>query len=382
MPATVGYAIRAGFAREATVTAATWPAASAAVVTQLLPLLDYAANDGVEKAGTRTTTSGIGPVAFDLMNIAPSLQIPLQLRYQGLEQLWACALGFGAKRFGATLNPETLATGAYKHRYELDSVVGATPWMLGEGFQVGTELQLGQRRIRRGTFAADLQSEVWECLSCMVAGWTLAGSHAGCTLTVDLAGYSKSVSSVVNTATTLANASPNVWPRARFDQLAWRIAPYSSSTALSGTDVVPITSWALRVDHNLATSFGPRLGTAPEEYERTQASAVTLTFVLPRHEAETWQSRWRSNARLMADAKWTGPAIGATGQNYQCNVYLPSLQVTNAQLSAAGSGLYPDTVQAIGVIPSTAAAGFPAMQFLGPLAVELVSGVSVHGLGV
>lgn len=383
MADTVGYAIRAGFAREATVTAVTWPAASAAVVTQQLPLLDVDANDGVQKEGARTTSSGLGPIAFDLLHIAPTLRLPLQLRYQGLEALWACALGFGAKRYGATANPETLATGAYKHRYELDSTMGALPWMLGEGFQLGTELQLGQRRIRRGTFAADLHSEVWEFLSGMITGWTLAGSpDTGMTLTVDVVAASKSVASVLNTATTLRNAVPNPWPRARFDQLVWRIAPYSSSVALTSGDAVKVTSWALRVDHNLLPSFGPRLGLVSEEYEREQPPLVTLTFVLGRHEAETWQSRWRANTVVMADAKWTGPAIGATGQQYQCNVYLPALQVTNAHLNAAGSGVYPDTVQGIGVVPNAAAAGVPTMQFLGPLLVELVSGVSAHGLGV
>lgn len=383
MPATVGYAIRAGFQREAVVTTATWPAASAAAVAQLLPLLDVEANDGVQKIGAYTTTAARGPIAFDLLHRAPTLRLPLQLRYQGLEPLWACALGFGAKRFGATLNPEPLAAGAYKHRYELDMVMGGIPWMLGEGFQLGTELQLGQQRIRRGTFAADLQSEVWEFLSAMVTGWTLQGTHAGCTVTVDLASASKSVASAVNTATTLANALPNIAPRVRFDQLTWRIAPYSSSVALTSGDALQVSSWTVRVDHALQPSFGPRLGTGPEEYERTQSPTVTVTFTLPRHEAEIWQSRWRSGTGiLMADAKWTGGQIGATGQPYQCNVYLPALQVTNAQLNAAGSGLASDTVQAIGVIPSLAAAGFPVMQFLGPLAVELVSGVSLHGLGV
>ena len=382
MPATVGYALRAGLAREATITAHVWPATAAALVTQLLPLLTVNGNDGVTRAGSRTLVSGLAPVAFDLLSIAPTLQVPLQLRYQGLEQAWALACGFGAKRFGATVNPETLATGAYKHRYELDLTQGATPWMLGEGFQLGSELTLGQRRIRRATIACDLRSEVWEFLSCMVAAWTLAADHSGCTLTLDLVGHSKSVASAINTATTLANALPNVFPRARFDQCVWRIAPYSAGTPLNSGNAVTVSSWALRVDHQLATSFGPRTGTAPEEYERTQAPTVTLTFVLPRHEAETWQQRWRVGTVLMADAKWTGEQIGATGHNYQCNAYLPSLQVTNAQLSGAGSGLYPDTVQGIGVVPSAAAAGFPAMQFLGPLAVELVSGVSQHGLGV
>lgn len=380
MPATVGYALRAGLAREATTTSVVWPAASAALVTRLLPLLTWDANDGANKAGAPSLASSLGPLAFDLLSLAPTLTVPLQARYEGLEQLWALACGFGPRRYGATLNPETLATGAYRHRYELEAEAGSTPWMLGEGWQLGDTLQLGQRKTKRATVAADLQAEVWELLSSMVNGWSLTMDQGNVTWTLDLLSHSKSASSSVNTATTLGNALPSVAPRLLPSQAVFRIAPYSGSTALNSGDAVQVSSWALRVEHNLTASFGPRLGTAPEEFARQDLPRVTLTFVLPRHSAETWQSRWRANSRVMADCKWTGGQIAATGINYQCNVYLPSMQVTNAQLSSGGAALVNDTVQCVGVIPTAAAAGFPTMHTLGPLMVELVSAISTHGL--
>ena len=380
MPATVGYALRAGLAREATITSVVWPAASAALVTRLLPLLTWDVNDGGNKAGARSLASGIGPLAFDLLSLAPTLTLPLQALYEGLEPLWALACGFGPRRYGSTFNPETLATGAYRHRYELEAESGSTPWMLGEGWQLGDGLLLGQRKVKRATVAADLQAEVWELLSSMVNGWSLTMDQGRVTWTLDLLSHSKSAASAVNTATTLANALPSVAPRLLPSQAVFRIAPYSASTALNSGNAVQITSWSLRVEHNLAASFGPRTGTAPEEFLRQDVSSVTLTFVLPRHSAETWQTRWRDNSRVMADIRWTGGAIAATGFNYQLAVYLPSMQVTNAQLSLGGAALGNDTVQCVGVIPAAAAAGFPTMHTLGPLMVELVSATATHGL--
>lgn len=380
MPATVGYALRAGLAREATTTSVVWPAASAALVTRLLPLLSWDVNDGGNKAGAPSLASGLSPLAFDLLSLAPTLTLPLQARYEGLEQLWALACGFGPRRYGATLNPETLATGAYRHRYELEAEAGSTAWMLGEGWQLGDGLLLGQRKIKRATIAADLQAEVWELLSSMVNGWSLTMDQNSVTWTLDLLSHSKSASSSINTAATLGDALPSVAPRLLPSQAVFRIAPYSASTALNSGDALQVTSWSLRVEHNLASSFGPRTGTAPEEFVRQDLPRVTLTFVLPRHSTETWQSRWRANSRVMADIRWTGGQIAATGINYQLAVYLPSMQVTNAQLSSGGAALANDTVQCVGVIPTAAAAGFPTMHQLGPLMAELVSAVSTHGL--
>lgn len=383
MPTTLGYAIRAAFQREALISTPTWPSASAAACTALLPLLDAQVGDGVNKTGAYTQDSGFGPIGYDLTGIVPAITLPLQMRYQGLEQLWACALGFMAGRISGTLMPQTLATGAYRHLYELDDHLSALwPWMYNDGwqFQSPAEITWGARKVRRGTVALDLQSEVWELKSAMVNAWTLAANPQGVTLTLELLAHSLSRSGTVNTSATLTALAPNVSPRLRFDALTFRIAPFSSSVALNSGDALAVSAWALRVENKLQAGFGPMSGLAPEEFERSQAVQVTLTFVVPRHTAATWQTRWTANTRLMADAKWTGPAIGATGQNYQCNVYLPSLQVSNAQLGINGAALPPDTVQCLGIVPTVAAAGFPAMNNLIPLAVECVSGTSTHSL--
>lgn len=383
MSETVGYAIRGGFTREASVTTPTWPATTAALVTTLLPLLSGGFNDGVNKKGVADATSGLAPVAFDIQDITPSLSLPLQLRYHGLESLWGCALGYGAKRISTTLNPETLATGVYRHSYEVDPNVSDFPWQLGDGFHLGAnELSLGQRRITHGTMALDMVSEVWELKSSMVAGMSLTASHQGCFLSFDFLAHSKSASSSVNTATTLRNALPNYAPRAHFHEAVWRIAPYSASVPLGSGDSLKITAWSLRLDPQIKSTYGPRTGTAPELLFRTTAPTITVQFTIERHQSEAWQTRWRANTTIMADMKWTGALIGGSGINSQCNLFFPSLKVIGAQLSPNGASTYTETVQAIAIVPSAAAAGFPTFHNVTPFGVQLVTTTSQHGLGV
>lgn len=381
MAETIGIGIRAGFEREAIVTTSTWPAAAAAALTALLPLLDIAANDGVEKAGTGSVETGLGPTGFDVLSVMPTATVSMKARYQGLEPLWACALGYMAKRIGATVMPETLAAGVFRHLLELDaSLSTAAGWTLADGFQVGTELLVGQRRVRRGTFAVDFQVSGWEWLSSMIQAVTLQSEPGGTTLTVELVAYSLSRSSAVNTSATMLKLLPSTLPTVLFTDLAVRVGAYSAVTPLGSGDAVLCTTWTLRLENNLVAAPGPRTGTAPEEYEREGAPRATVTFVVSRHTADLWQTRWSSNTLLMADAKFTSPSEVAAGQPYKLNVYLPSCRVTNGQLNTSGPRLPSDTVQLVGVVPTAAAAGFPTMIGLSPLAIEVVSGTSTHPL--
>lgn len=380
MPTAIGVKQRAGFQREAIVSSGTWPAASAAALTALLPVLPLPGNDGIEKAGGVTLNAPLATDTFDVLRKAPTVAPPLVARYQGLEQLWACAFGHMPKRIGSTVMPETLATGAYRHLYEIDTrLSGLEMWMLGDGFQVGTELLIGQRKIRRGTFALDDQVSVREWLSSMVQGLTLQADPGATSLTLDMISYALSRASVVNTAATMAVLLPNASPRLNFVDCVIRLDTFSTSIALSSADQLQCGSLALRIDNNLVTQFGPHTGLAPGEYERERPAIVTLTLALPRHTVDTWLSAWGSNPTLMADVKFTGPAIGSTGFTYQCNLYFPSLKITNAQL-LPGFGPLSETVQLVAITPSAAAAGMPTMHRLTPCAVELVSAVSAHAL--
>src|ERR1043166_488640 len=111
MAETTGATIRAGWQREAVGTTPVWPAGTAAALTALWPVLDLRPNPGVQQRSVSTMASGLGPTHFDLLAQQPTVDVELKAVYQGLESLWACALGYMAKRIGSTVLPETLATG-------------------------------------------------------------------------------------------------------------------------------------------------------------------------------------------------------------------------------------------------------------------------------
>jgi hypothetical protein len=381
MAETIGLNLRAGFQREAVVNSPTWPAAAAAALTLLLPALDLQANDGITKAGYSSVQSGLGPAGFDVLSKLPTAGATVKAKYQGMEQLWACVLGHMAKRIGATLLPELLAAGVYRHLYEIDTHLStASGWAFGDGFQFGTEVNFGQRKVRRGTFAVDMQVSVWEWLSSMIQAVTFQAEAGRVTLTVELVAHSLSRASSVNTTTTIPKVLPNVFPGVLFSDLVWRVAPYSAGTPLASGDAVTCTSLTLRLENNLVGVPGPRTALAPEEYERDGDARVTVTFATTRHTADTWQTRWDANTVLMADAKFTSEKEVATGQPYKLNLYFPSCVTTNGQLGLVGPQLPSDTVQLVGVIPAGAAAGFPTMSHTGPLAVEVVSGLATNPL--
>lgn len=380
MPTAIGVKHRGGFQREAIVSATLWPSAQAVALTALLPLLPTPGNDGIQKAGLVTTTAPLAAERFDVLHAFPEVAPPLIARYQGLEHLWACAFGHMPKRIGSTVLPETLATGAYRHLYEVDTRLSSLEaWTLGDGFQLGTELLLGQRKVRRGTFALDDQVSVREWLSSMVQGLTMQSAPAATTLTADLVAYSLSRASGINTAATMALLPPNISPRLNFVDCVIRLDTFSASIALSSADQLQCSSLAVRIDNNLVTATGPLMGLAPEEFERERPTIVTLTLSLPRHTIDTWLAAWGTNPTLMADVKFTGPLIGATGFAYQCNLYFPSLKVTNAQL-LPGFGPLSETVQLVAITPTAQPAGMPTLHRLTSCAAELVSGVSAHAL--
>ena len=221
---------------------------------------------------------------------------------------------------------------------------------------------------------------MWEWLSCMVRSLTLAAEPGGVTLTIELLAYSLSRASGVNTSATMLRLLPPTTPGLLFTDLAVRVAPYSTTTPLASTDAVQCTSWTLHLDNHLTAASGPRTGTAPEEYERDAPPMVSLTMVLPRHTADTWQTRWGAGTVLMADAKFTSETLIAVGQPYKCNIYLPSCQAVGADLNIAGARVPPDTVTLAAIVPTAAAAGFPTASHAGPLTVEIVSGLATHPL--
>mgnify|MGYP001562613947 CR=1 FL=1 len=383
MAETLGIGLRAGFKREAVVTTPTWPAASAASLTALLPVLTLSLNDGIDTAEHSGTSNSFGPLGVEIVSRQPTLTVTLPARYEGFEELWACALGYMAKRIGAVVMPELLATGVYRHLYECDAALDTTAiWATGDdGFVFAvSELLYGQRKVRRGTFALDMQVSVWEYLSSMVQALTLQASPDGVSLTVELVADSLSRVSSINTSATMLKLLPPTSPRLLFTDLVCRIGAQSASTPLGSGDVVTCTTWTLRLENDLVAAPGPRTGLSPGEYARGSLPQVIVSLELSRHTADLWQTRWDAATALMADFVFTSTREVAAGQPYRLRCYLPRCHVVDASLDLRGAHLPADTITLTGVAPSIASAGFPTMRHLTPLAIEVVSGISQHPL--
>lgn len=381
MPLSLGPATRCGFAREALTLAPGWPSAAAAQVSQLLPLLPGSViNEGLTQQFTETASSTRGWEAGDVVTLAPSVRLEMDLQYQGFEWLFALALGFMARRLSSVSMPSFVSPGVYRHLYEVDaSLASAVIWTAQEGYLSGDFDPL-TRRIRRGTVAIDRTVAIQELLSGMVDQLFLAANQDKVVCTADVMGYTLGHTSAVNTATSLARATPGGSPNVLFTDLALRLAPYSASVALNSSNDMGVSAWSLTLQNRMALKQGPATGTAPEEYDRDGAPILTGSLNLPRYVSNTLPDAWKAGQLLMASAAFTGPFIPHTSTPYALTFWLPALKLTQAQPTLnMGAASLPLAWYAL--TPPGTPAGFPVHVYAdSPLLVELVTGENAHPL--
>lgn len=359
MVTSYGYATIAGWRREPVVSEPTWPAAAATPVRAVLPILSIQSSDGVSTVSTPTVLDQYGASSQEVIAIAPHETWTCQLRYEGFEQLWACALGFmsagGASGIGG---------GAVRHVYEIDSRLGsAEPW-------TGTS---GPRRVRRGTAAVYRQVSVWEHISTMVNKLTVAATIAGARFTVELVGARLQRSGTVNTAEHMQAlpvvSAPNVLLRHGAVKLG-----------IGSLLEQDCSAWTLTLDNHLTSSTGPKTGLGPEEYERSAPPTVTLALTIARYQTDAWLAALAASTLLSASIQLTGGAIGGSGIPYQLGLYVPALALTSVDPPVSGPGLPTMQVNGTGLTPIAQPAGFPAVDHLSSLQVVVVSGESRHPL--
>lgn len=365
----IGTQTLAGFAHESATDGAQWPADSPALVREIWPILSADFDAGVQQAPVVTRAHALGPQALDVVARTPSVRIGFRWRYQGLEALLACALGY----MPAAL-PQGLGGGAYRHLYEVSADLALEPWPLPDGQPPTIRL------VRRGTFAAWRQVSVWELRSGMVQSLALTSDGERVQGEVLLVGEALSRASVVNTVTTLATLPPFGWPLVSVRHGRLRLGPRSATVPLTAAHEVCYRRLEVRLENNLVATAGPRTGLAPEEYTRTAPPVLTLAFELPRYESDAWLDAWGFHEPLMGDLAFTGPAIGGVSQPYHLTWYLPALRLMDVRPSPVAVGLpsVQHVVQA--EVPDAPAAGMPATSLGGPVGVEVVCGVGNHPL--
>jgi len=135
----IGTQTLAGFAHESATDGAQWPAASPALMRQIWPILSADFDAGVQQTPVVTRARALGPQALDVVARAPSVRIAFRWRYQGLEALLACAMGY----MPAGL-PTSLGGGAYRHLYELSTDLASEPWPELDAQPQAAGLDLGE----------------------------------------------------------------------------------------------------------------------------------------------------------------------------------------------------------------------------------------------
>lgn len=373
----------AGFAREPICFEPQWPAASAALVTDLLPLVGAEIHTGLTQAFTPATdVARVGYTDADVLSAAPTVTLHLAPRYRGLEALFACALGLEARRLGATLMPEQLAPGVYRHLFEVDHHLSTgTGWLAPDDGIEESDLVEGQRKVRRGTLAVVREVSVWEFLSVMLDELTLAWTVDGGTLSLSGLAHSLTRDSAVNTLTTMQHATLPGGPTVLLTHAVLRMAPYSTETPLDSTHETGISSWTLTLKNALKGDGGPRTGLAPDEFERSAPPLVTGTFTLPRYRANTLLDAWPATTSYMLDLTFTGGSIGASAYRYQLNLYVPGLVFTQVEPTGPTPSRAQVAVAWQAVTPAERPAGFPASaRKMSPLLIEVVSDEPSHML--
>ena len=380
MTVSLGQGTRCGFIREALVETPTWPADAPAVVTHGLPLLSASLSDGASKQFIESRAAPYGYEAATLTSTTPDAQPVFALRYEGFEQLFCDALGHMSKRIGATVLPEVIASGVYRHLYEIDNDLStARLWTAAaDGIEAGDAIPAAQRQVRRGTLAFARTVSVWEYRSAMIDQLSLRAEPSGVTCAVNLVSHSLSRVPTVNTAATMATILPAYAPDVEFWHMECLLGPYSASTALDGDDAIGAAAWSTTVQNRLTTTFGRRTGLAREEPTRPGVPLISGSVTLGRYAVDTLLDAWPANTIWMMRTRFTGPLIDGVNP-FRLTIYIPSLRITQAQ-APLGTGAANLPLLWFAEAPAAQPAGFPTLSRLTPIAIEVQNSIADHPL--
>ena len=343
------------------------------VSVDLLPLLSENVRDVPVTQEIARVQPRSGVSARTLRAVRVDGPMSLLAVYDGLEAVWAWALGL--QHSG---RPTELASGAYQHLYELDPLAHSHAWPFG-AFNAG-DVDFNQQLVRRATLAVERTVSVWEHLSTMVRSLTVYASPNRVSLALNLVGHSTDRASATNTTAGLAALSEPDWQVIEFHQLEARLAPVSAETALDGDDAISLTSLRLDVSHHLKTRQRRDTGLYIGEPRRDQLPAVFGSLTAPYYDSDTLVGWARAQTVLMAELRFTGPEIAATGYNYQLCFWLPALQLEAAEAGTQGAADREQNLNFRASVSETAPAGFPSVGVPGPLYVELVSADEINPL--
>lgn len=300
--------------------------------------------------------------------------------YDGIARVWAMALGRMAKVLGGVDNPETLAVGAYRHTIEIDPAMHSHAWQLDSGVRLDDAVLLEQQLARRATLVVQHGAvSTWEFKSAMLNGLTLTSTTRRTRIALSWLAHSLDRASVINP--NLDAAIEPLWQPLGFDEMEFRIAPFSDSTALDSGDSITVGSMRLTIANRLVSRQTEGSGYFIGEPKRNALPTITGAFVLPRYEADTLLDWARDKAELMLSAVYTGPEIAATGVAYELGLYVPSLTLSEVSMPTTGPRQTRQAFTFEATVPTLPAAGMPTTQDAAtPFIVQVVDDESGNAL--
>jgi len=379
-----GFETQIGFAREATIFTPTWPSVAIAPATVRLPAMTWDLQEPPTLRQVAPRTRHAGAQYSDVTARQPSVAWQTDVYYDGMEVLWACGLGFMAKRVGTTVLPEQLGVGTYRHLYELDQHLEAEPWRLGDGFNLSGEIALNQHKVRRLSIGSWQNAQVvWEGLSFMLSQITFQG-QAGQPLRCQVQGQGASVvqPATVNTSGGLAALSPLTGRRVLYQHActAMRLGPWSTTTPLGAGDTISPTAMTLTISHGGRRQSNRRLGLVPDEPQSQGVVRVSGDIPLPRAAGNTYVQAAKQGTPYMCDMTWTGPIIPASGIARRFRICVPYMRFEQAETAIGGPGRTPERLHFVALEPPLPSAGFPLTRYTGACMLEIISTRSTHPL--
>lgn len=376
-----------GWAREAIVYEPLWPSVAAASVVRLLPMINMEIHSGTskeyEKSSDATHTGYVGTPA--IISKLPTFNLNMPLRYEGFDDLFAAVLGLEPYRVDGTIMPEEIDTLVYRHQFEVDRFLGTSDgWQIDEDGIEDGDIDIGQRKVRRGTVAVRRSNQVWEFLSTMINqmsfGWSASENHCN----IACSAFSYVTNSVINTAATLNKAMPNMAPTVMLHHCTLYAKPFTSTDPFDAGDKIRVRAFNFTVQNNFATDQGPGSEYSCHEFERVSEPVIVGSFTFNRLrttglEADIANS-WHTSDLWTILARFVGPVIPGSAETYGIDFYFPGISVTQSDPSGPSAAATSVPIQWFAQTPDAMPVGIPVTARLGPLVLHTVNRNSRHSL--
>lgn len=284
--------------------------------------------------------------------------VNLDMRYEGLQTLFACCMGT------AGVPTQVGSNNAYRH------VLKINPAM--EGIH--------------GTLGFDKKVAIWEYTTCKLAGFEISQEHgqrAKVTFNFIPHKLNFNTGSGTNTQATFASVTlPANRDYALFAQAKVLINGQAGGALAAGTDDVYVSSWSVKYDNSMPTDdVTTQYGQYVDEPIQDGFSMVTGTLSLSKYQDGTVQTLFTdmiSKARKKMLIQLTGPVIGTTA--FQYTLYFPDVQLVTGSANVGGPQRIPvefefESHRVAGAVPT----GFPS-GYTEALTMENINQVNTNAL--